>query len=154
MRQLNLPAFQYRIKKEEGKQFIFDEIRKKFLVLTPEEWVRQHFVHFLIHTKGYAKGLIRLEGGLTYNTLQKRTDILVFDNQGLPKLIVECKAPEVKITQKVFEQVAIYNQQVKAEIIVVTNGLDHYCCSVDHGNQQYDFLKDVPMANSVGGSAL
>lgn len=150
MHRLNLPSFEYRIKKEEDKHFIFDEIRKKYLVLTPEEWVRQHFVHFLIHTKGYAKGLIRLEGGLTYNKLQKRTDILVFDNQGVPGLLVECKAPEVKINQKVFEQVAVYNKQVKANIIVVTNGLEHYCCEVNHETQQYNFLKDVPMARNVG----
>ncbi len=123
---------------------IFDIIRKKFVMLTPEEWVRQHFIHYLIDHLGYSKGLIRVEFGIQYNELPKRPDILVYDREGRPYALVECKAPDVKITQKTFEQAATYNRVVKARYLMTTNGMEHYCCTIDHDKGSYGFLKDIP----------
>ena len=144
MQKLNLPSFEYNIREINGKAAIFDILRKKFVVLTPEEWVRQHFVNFLIHHYNYPKSLIRLESGLKYNQLQKRSDIQVFDREGNIFLIVECKSAEVKISQNTFEQVARYNFSLKARHIAVTNGLHHFCCSVDHEKSCYNFMEDLP----------
>src|SRR5690349_1542646 len=123
MVQLNLPAFEYQLKKEEGKVWIFDNLRKKYLVLTPEEWVRQHFVNYLIQERKYPRALIKLEGGLSYNTLAKRSDIVVFDREGKPWMIVECKAPDVVISDGTLRQASMYNAQLKAKYLAVTNGL-------------------------------
>ncbi len=144
MQALNLPAYQFRIKSKENKQFIFDLIRKKYVMLTPEEWVRQHILHFLIFEKGYPKSLIAVEKQLTINTLIKRFDILVFNTKGLPHLIIECKAPKVKITQDAFDQIARYNLKLNAEYLMVSNGLNHYFCMLDTVHEQYVFLKDLP----------
>jgi len=141
---LNLPTYQFKIKSKENKQFIFDLIRKKYVVLTPEEWVRQHILHFLIFKKGYPKSLIAVEKQLTINTLVKRFDILVFNTKGLAHLIIECKAPKVKITQDAFDQIARYNLKLNAAYLMVSNGLDHYYCELDTINEQYLFLKDLP----------
>ena len=144
MQPLNLPTYQFKIKSKENKQFIFDLIRKKYVVLTPEEWVRQHILHFLIFKKGYPKSLIAVEKQLTINTLVKRFDILVFNTKGLAHLIIECKAPKVKITQDAFDQIARYNLKLNAAYLMVSNGLDHYYCELDTINEQYLFLKDLP----------
>lgn len=128
---------------------IFDEIRKKFLVLTPEEWVRQHLVQFLISEKQFPRSLIKLEGGLKLNTLQKRTDIVVFSRSGESLLIVECKAPQVKITQEVFDQIARYNLVHKAEWLIVSNGLNHYCCKINFQDNSYSFLPEIPSFNQL-----
>jgi len=141
---LNLPSYHFKIKSKENKQFIFDLIRKKYVVLTPEEWVRQHILHFLIFKKGYPKSLIAVEKQLTINTLIKRFDILVFNTKGLPHLIIECKAPKVKISQNAFDQIARYNLKLNAEYLMVSNGLQHYFCKLDTVNEQYLFLKDLP----------
>lgn len=148
MQKLNLPSFEYNIREINGKAAIFDILRKKFVVLTPEEWVRQHFVNFLISHYKYPKSLIRLESGLKYNQLQKRSDIQVYDREGNIFLIVECKSADVKISQNTFEQVARYNFSLKARHIAVTNGLDHFCCSVDHEKSSYNFMKDLPVFSS------
>jgi len=140
---LNLPQVEFRIKSKENKQFIFDIIRKKYVVLTPEEWVRQHVIHYLITEKGYPKSLIAVEKQLTINKLIKRFDILVFNAMGTPELMIECKAPSIKITQETFDQIARYNLKLNAEYLMVTNGLQHYFCKLDHENQQYKFLENI-----------
>ena len=127
MFKLNLPDFNIKLRKAEGKVWIFDMIRKKFIVLTPEEWVRQHFIHYLINHLNYPKSLFRIEGSLTYNKLQKRSDILIYDRGGKPWMLVECKAPTIKLTQKAFNQVAVYNMTLGAQYIAVTNGRVQYC---------------------------
>ena len=144
MQKLNLPNFTFRIKNSEKHTLIFDEFRKKDIVLTPEEWVRQHFVKFLVEYKKYPVSLIAIEKQLTINNLKKRTDILIFSSDGLPNIIVECKAPHIKITQDTFDQIARYNLKLNANILVVTNGLEHYYCLLDTEKQSYVFLKELP----------
>ena len=141
---LNLPAFDYKTKQVEGKPYIFDLIRRKYVRLSPEEWVRQHVINLLLTHYGYPKALIRTEGGLTLNQTQKRTDIVVFDREGNPFLIVECKAPHIAVTQSVFDQITRYNHVHRAPYLVVSNGLMHYCCSVDHATAEIAFMDDFP----------
>lgn len=142
--QLDFPNYNFRITEEKGKYFIFDELRKKDLLLTPEEWVRQHLVKFLIIEKKYPKSLIKLEGGLKINSLQKRTDILVYNKEGNFLLLAECKAPQIKITQEVFDQAARYNFKYRVDYLLVSNGLQHYCCCMDYKNRSYTFLPELP----------
>ncbi len=123
---------------------IFDKLRKKYIVLTPEEWVRQHFVYFLIEEKKYPVTLIALEKQLTINNLKKRSDILIFNTDGKPEIIVECKAPSIKITQNTFDQIARYNLKLRANYLILTNGLEHFYCKMDFKNETYIFLKDIP----------
>lgn len=144
MTNLNLPKYSFRIKNKENKLYIFDRIRKKDLILTDEEWVRQNFVSFLHEDKKYPLSLIAIEKQCLVNELTKRTDILVFDKTGAPHIIVECKAMHVKISQDVFDQIARYNMTLKAKYLVVTNGLEHYYCQMNHHLKQYDFLKELP----------
>ncbi len=139
--------YPFKLKKEGESTYIFDEIRKKFLVLTPEEWVRQHMVQYLILNKKYPKSLFRLEGGLKLNTLQKRTDIIVFNSSGEKVLIVECKAPSVKISQNTFDQIARYNMVHRVPLLIVSNGIEHYFCKIDFKEKKYSFIKDLPMYN-------
>ena len=144
MQELNLPSYDHRLKKDGEQQRIFDPIRKKYVALTPEEWVRQHFVNFLITNKNVPAGLVVLEKKIILNTMTRRPDILVYDKKGVPVMIVECKAPEVKTSQDTFDQIARYNSVIRAPYLVVTNGLQHYCCQMDHENNSYRFLEDVP----------
>lgn len=144
MQKLNLPNYQFRIKSNENKLFIFDFIRKKEVVLTPEEWVRQHFLMYLVTEKKYPASLIAVEKKLTINTLTKRTDIVVYNTDGKPAIIVECKAPNVNITQQVFDQIARYNLKLTAQYLIVTNGLHHFYCQIDAENETYLFLEDIP----------
>ena len=144
MQKLNLPNYTFKIKSNEKHRLIFDKLRKKYFVLTPEEWVRQHFVQYLIEEKKYPVSLIALEKQLTINNLKKRTDILIYNTKGLPEIIVECKAPEIKITQATFDQIARYNLKLKANYLIVTNGIAHFFCKMDFENETYIFLKDVP----------
>jgi hypothetical protein len=141
---LNLPAYSFRIKSKENKLFIFDVIRKKNVVLTPEEWVRQHIVHFLITEKSYPQSLIAIEKKLVLHGLSKRADILVFNRNGLPELIVECKSPHISISQESFDQIARYNMKLNAKYLFVTNGLAHYYCQIDHLNERYTYLETLP----------
>jgi len=141
---LNLPSLTPSLKKEEGKIWIFDIIRKKHIVLTPEEWVRQHFVHYMINELKYPKSLFRIEGSLTYNKLQKRSDILVRDREGKPWMLVECKSPSIKLTQKAFNQIAVYNMTIGAKFIAVTNGMVHYCCEAGKVGEAPIFLNEFP----------
>lgn len=142
--ELNLPPYAFKLHQKDGVVFIFDELRKKDLVLTPEEWVRQHFIRYLIIQKKYPRTLIKLEGGIKLNRLQKRTDILVFDQNGKAQVLVECKATSVKITQDVFDQAARYNMVHKVKYLVVSNGLQHYCCAMDYANNNYQFINELP----------
>ncbi len=147
MVRLNLPQYEIRVQIVNGKKEIFDFLRKKFVVLTPEEWVRQHFIHLLITHYHYPKSLIKVESGLKYNQLKKRSDILVYGRDGNIFLIVECKSTDVKISPDVFDQIACYNDTIKAPYLAVTNGLKHFCCSIDHENKKYEFLPDIPSYN-------
>jgi hypothetical protein len=141
---LNLPSYSFQIKNRENKLYIFDKIRKKNIVLTPEEWVRQNFVEFLITEKKYPKSLIAIEKQLEVNKLIKRTDILIFKKNGLPNIIVECKSFKVNISQKTFDQIAIYNLKLNAKYLIVTNGLQHFYCKMNHREMKYEFLADIP----------
>lgn len=143
---LNLPPYPFKISDDgNGQLSLFDEIRKKSIILTPEEWVRQHFVQYLIRQKNYPRSLIRLEGGLRLNGLQKRTDIVLFNNAGERILIVECKAPSVTIDQRAFDQVARYNMTHKVSLLAVSNGLQHYYCTIDHEKKTYRFIEELPV---------
>ncbi|WP_367865750.1 type I restriction enzyme HsdR N-terminal domain-containing protein [Pedobacter sp. WC2423] len=141
---LNLPQHPFRITQKEEQYFIFDEVRKKHLVLTPEEWVRQHFIHYLIKDKKFPKSLIQIEGGLNLNQLQKRTDIVIFNTSGERIMVIECKAPSIKISQGVFDQAARYNSVHKAKWLVVTNGLKHCYAQIDHVASQFLFIEELP----------
>ena len=140
---LNLPQVEFKIKSNENKQFIFDIVRKKYVTLNPEEWVRQHILHYLTTNKNYPTSLIAVEKQMTVNNLKKRFDILVFNNKGLPEIIVECKAPGTNITQDVFDQIARYNLKLNAKYLMVSNGLQHYFCKMDTINERYIFLEDI-----------
>ncbi len=150
MVKLNLPEYNFRIQNSEKGPQIFDLIRKKFVVLTPEEWVRQNFIQYLIEEKKYPASLIAVETGLKYNKLQKRSDIAVYNRKGEVWMLIECKAPDVKISQETFNQVATYNMASKKNtlFLAVTNGLKHYCCQMQsestNEEMKYMFLKDFP----------
>lgn len=144
MQRLNFPTYSFRFKNSENKLSIFDVIRKKFVILQPEEWVRQHCVHYLIKDKHFPKSLINVEKELKVNGLKKRYDIVVFNPDGSIFLVVECKAPQIAITQETFDQIARYNLTLKASFLMVTNGLNHYYCQMDLENERYHFLKDIP----------
>ncbi len=144
MQNLNFPTFEFRFKSTENRLHVFDIIRKKFVVLQPEEWVRQHVVHYLITVKGYPKSLINVEKQLIINGLKKRYDVVIFKPNGSISLLVECKAPEISITQKTFNQIAIYNMNAASDYLMVTNGLQHYYCQMDNKAEKYVFLKDIP----------
>jgi Type I restriction enzyme R protein N terminus (HSDR_N) len=144
MQKLNFPTFTFRFKNSENKVAIFDEIRKKFIILTPEEWVRQHVTQYLLQEKKYPKSYINVEKLIKINDLTKRYDLVVFQPNGDLFLLVECKAPEVKISQQTFDQIARYNLTLKAKYLMVTNGLNHYFCEMDFENEKYVFLEQLP----------
>lgn len=146
---LNLPAYPSKITRQVDKLFIFDELRKKNLILTPEEWVRQHWVHYLHTHKSYPKSLMQIEGGLTLNTLRKRSDLLIYNNEGQKILLAEFKAPSVKITEKTFQQIANYNSIHKIPLLLVSNGLEHYYCKIDFELKRFDFLSELPDYKSI-----
>jgi len=147
MQQLNFPSYNFRFKNSENKVSIFDAIRKKFIILTPEEWVRQHTVQFLVQDKNYPKSYLNVEKLIKVNDINKRYDIVIFKPNGEMFLLVECKAPEVKISQDTFDQMARYNLKLKAEYLMVSNGLNHYFCQMDFENECYIFLEDLPNFN-------
>ena len=144
MQKLNLPIYSIKLKKEENKTLVFDPIRKKHIVLTPEEWVRQNFIQFLIEEKNYPVSLMAVEMGIDLLNTKKRCDIVIYNTKGLPHMIVDCKAPSIKISQDTFDQIARYNIKLNTDLLVVTNGLHHYICMMDHQNQRYHFLKEIP----------
>ncbi|HQV34914.1 MAG TPA: type I restriction enzyme HsdR N-terminal domain-containing protein [Flavobacterium sp.] len=144
MQKLNFSDYSFRFKNSENKVSVFDEIRKKFIVLTPEEWVRIHVVQYLIQEKNYPKSLINVEKLIKINTISKRYDIVVYQPNGEIFLLIECKKPDVSINQLVFDQIARYNLTLKAKYLMVTNGLNHYFCQMDFEQERYVFLKDIP----------
>lgn len=145
---LNFPDFTFRFKNSENKAAVFDVIRKKFVILQPEEWVRQNCVQYLIAYKEFPKSLINVEKKLEVNGLTKRYDIVVFKPNGDISLIVECKAPQITIDQSTFDQIAQYNLQLRADYLMVTNGINHYYCQMDFEHERYVFLEDVPSYGS------
>ena len=144
MPQLNLPKVALKTKSVKGTIQGFDGIRKKYFVLTPEEWVRQHFIHYLNTEKNYPMGLMGVEKMVKYNALKTRADIVLYTREGKAKMIVECKAPNIKITQDTFNQIAKYNFKLKVEYLVVTNGMQHFCCKMDYEKNINCFLEEVP----------
>lgn len=141
---LNLPYANTKIVVRNEKQMVFDFLRKRFVVLTPEEWVRQQFTHFLVEHKGYPAIFIGNEITLSVGRLSRRCDSVVFNKSAEPVMIIEYKAPTVKITQKVFEQICSYNIALHAPYLTVSNGLQSYCCRIDKEANTYEFLKDIP----------
>jgi hypothetical protein len=144
--QLNFPPVSLVVEEDEaGNLSIFDSLRKKYLILTPEEWVRQHMIHFLIQYHEYPKSLFALEKGIKYNTLQKRFDILVLDRTGKPFLLIECKAPQISLSQKTMEQICMYNTEIKAPFIGITNGFKHLFLELNKNNMNYTQISSVPL---------
>lgn len=142
--QLNLPVYDFRTTQKEGGTYIFDIFRRRWVKLTPEEWVRQHFVRYLTEERHFPASLIAVERSLKFNRQDFRADAVVFSTSGKPLLVVECKAPEVKISQKVFDQIVRYNFEFQVDFLIVTNGIAHYCCKIDKIAQTYEFLKEIP----------
>ena len=128
---------------------MFDAIRKKYVVLQPEEWVRQQFIGFLIQHKNFPASLISIEKGLKVNRLQKRFDAVVFDRNGMPLILIEFKAPQIKLSEKTFSQVAAYNLKMRVKYLIISNGLTHYCCQMDYENNSFQFLKDIPEYEAI-----
>ncbi|MFH0864589.1 MAG: type I restriction enzyme HsdR N-terminal domain-containing protein [Bacteroidota bacterium] len=152
MKKLNLPEFDFTFRISESKKQIWDAIRKKYVSLTPEEWVRQNFVAWLVHHKNYPQGLIGIEKEINVNRMKKRFDIIVFNKSHHPEVLIECKAPEVTISQKVFDQIAVYNMAMKVKYLIVTNGMEHFCCTVHHEKQKYSFLAEIPEYENLFGN--
>lgn len=146
---LNFPEYPFKVKTIGQDTQIFDAVRKKYVALTPEEWVRQNMVQYLICEKSFPASLLVVEMTIKYNQLQKRGDIVVFDRNGKSVFLVECKSTSVEITQKVFDQIARYNLSLNVQFLIVTNGLQHYCCQMDHHNRSYKFLEDIPDYRSI-----
>ena len=144
MQRLNLPTYSFNLKSREERQWIFDIFRRNWYLLTPEEWVRQNFARYLCEGLGYPESLLLLEGAITHNTLTRRCDIVVFNRKAEPIVLVECKAPEVVLNQKTFDQIARYNMVLGVKILLVTNGLTHFCIRMDPEASTYEFLKEIP----------
>ena len=144
MFQLNLPPYPIKITERGEKRMIFDFLRRKYVALTPEEWVRQHFVHYLIEHKGYPKALMGNEVELHIGEKRLRCDTILYNKVAAPKMIIEYKAPTIQLQQKTFDQISVYNLLLKVDYLVVSNGLQHYCCKMDYEHQRYNFLEAVP----------
>jgi len=145
LKELNLPQYSFKITGKDGNEMILDPVRRKYVKLTPEEWVRQNFVQYLINEGKYPAGLLGIEILFRFNKLKRRVDILVHNRTGEPVLIVECKSPDVKIDESVFEQIATYNMKFKVPYLVVTNGLHHYACKIDHQEMKFEYLLVIPL---------
>lgn len=141
---LNLPRYDFNIRSNEGKKQIFDALRKRFVALTPEEWVRQHFTRFLLEEKGFPGGRMIQEACVLVNGLKKRCDTLVYDSNAKPLVLIEYKAPDVAITQQVFDQIAAYNFALNVEYLIVSNGISHYCCKIVYDTHSMIYLDDIP----------
>ena len=154
MLELNLPPFEKKITQKDNKAFILDVIRRQYVALTPEEWVRQHFVHFLIHYKGFPQSLMANEVQLKFNGMSRRCDTVIYDRTLKPRVIVEYKAPTVNITQQVFDQICRYNMVLQVDYLIISNGISHYCCKLDYITRSYSFLEEVPTYNEIVSSTL
>ena len=146
---LNLPSYKINVAERGGRRMIYDFLRRRFVALTPEEWVRQHFVHYLIEHKGYPAALMANEMSLCIGNKKLRADSVLYNRHLQPRMIMEYKAPTVEITQKVFEQIAAYNLLLHVDYLVVSNGLQHYCCRIDYDKRTYNFLQDIPTYESI-----
>lgn len=144
MHQLNFSPYQFRVKNSENGHQIFDIVRRKFVALHPEEWVRQHTIHYLVKEKNYPLSIINVEKQLKINQLTKRADIVVFKNTGEVDILIECKAYDIAISQDTFDQIARYNLKLKANYLMVTNGMEHYFCQMDWRNEKYHFINEIP----------
>ncbi len=144
MFRLNLPTYEIKIAQRGNKKLIFDFLRRKYVALTPEEWVRQHFVHYLIEHKGYPAGLIGNEVELNVGEKKLRCDTILYNKVAQPQMIIEYKAPQIKLQQKTFDQISAYNLLLKVDYLIVSNGMQHVCCRMDYDNQKYCFLDDIP----------
>ena len=144
MFRLNLPPYPIKIQEKGEKRQIFDFLRRKWVALTPEEWVRQHFTHFLVEHKNYPQALLANEVELRIGEKRLRCDTLLYNKELRPRMIIEYKAPTIQIQQKTFDQISVYNLLLKVDYLVVSNGLCHYCCKMDYEHQSYQFLKDIP----------
>jgi len=144
MIKLNLPEYSFNIRNLETTPEIFDSIRKKYVALSPEEWVRQNFVKYLIKEKNYPKSLLAIEKEITVNRLKKRCDVVIYNRDLKPIVIVECKSPSIKINQASFDQAARYNLSLNVKYIIITNGINHYCCAIDEENKSYSFVEGIP----------
>ncbi|MGN0233066.1 MAG: type I restriction enzyme HsdR N-terminal domain-containing protein [Bacteroidaceae bacterium] len=153
MQTLNLPKTELRLRTCDGRTTVFDPLRRKYVALTPEEWVRQHFTHFLIACKGYPAGLIANEMAITLGNTRKRCDTVVYGQQARPLMILEYKAPHIPLTQQVFDQISRYNIRLHVDWLVVSNGLQHYCCRMDYSDNTYHFLPDIPSYSEIIQSA-
>ncbi|MBP6197417.1 MAG: type I restriction enzyme HsdR N-terminal domain-containing protein [Fermentimonas sp.] len=149
MYSLNLPTYEAKIRKNSNGLEIFDPLRRKYIALTPEEWVRQHFVNYLINYKNYPASLMANEAGIKLNSLTRRCDTVVYNNQLEPLMIIEYKESKVQITQNVFDQVVRYNTVLKVPYIVVSNGISHYCCRMNYEDQSFEYLTDIPEYQSL-----
>jgi hypothetical protein len=145
LKELNLPQYSFRTAGKEGQEMILDPIRRKYVKLTPEEWVRQNFVRYLVNEGKYPAGLLGIESLFRFNKLKRRVDILVHNRSGQPVMIVECKSPDVKIDEAVFEQIADYNMKFKVPYLVVTNGIHHYACKIDVSAMKFEYLLVIPL---------
>jgi type I site-specific restriction endonuclease len=146
---LNLPQYSFSIRRDGAKELIFDPVRKKYVRLTPEEWVRQNFIQYLVQMGKYPPGLMGIEVMSPYNNLKKRVDILIFNRAGAPVMIVECKNPEVNVDEAVFDQVVTYNMGFKVPYLVVTNGLIHYACRICFEKKNFEFLMAIPLYEDI-----
>tara|TARA_B100000609_G_C17004326_1_gene325322 strand:- start:195 stop:668 length:474 start_codon:yes stop_codon:yes gene_type:complete len=144
---LNLPILIPKIKRLENRIQIFDNVRNKYVLLTDEEWVRQSFINYLNNAKNYPLGLMKIEHSINYNSLKHRADIVIYNTNLSINILVECKSPKVKITQEAFNQISRYNYDLKANFLVVTNGIQHFCCKVDYHKRKINFLKEIPNYN-------
>lgn len=147
---LNLPAYPAKVILRDGRQQIFDLLRRKYVALTPEEWVRQHFVHYLIEQKGYPRGLLANEVELRVGDKRVRSDTVLYDKTMRPRMIVEYKAPTIQLQQKTFDQITVYNFLLRVDYLIVSNGLQHYCCRMDYDHAAYTFLQDIPHYADIG----
>jgi len=145
LKELNLPEYSFTVSGESGSEMmIFDGIRKKYVRLTPEEWVRQNFIRYLVTEGGYPEGLIGVEVGFNINRLRRRVDVLIHDRRGKPRMIVECKSPDTPLSEEVFEQIATYNMQFRVPYLIVTNGMIHFACRMDFDNNKPRYLDVIP----------
>jgi len=149
--EINLPSFDISLRQHQGRREVFDFLRQRFVTLTPEEWVRQHFVHFLVEHKGYPKGLLANEMELRVGEKRLRCDTVLYNTALQPQMIIEYKAPSVTITQRVFDQIVVYNMLLHVDYLVVSNGLHHYCCRMDYARHSYEFLPDIPDYSAAFG---
>jgi len=149
MQKLNFPEYRFDFKKQEGKVMIFDIIRKKYVVLTPEEWVRQHLVSYLIHEKGFSRGLIRIETGLNYNERKKRADLVIYNRLGVPFLLAECKSSQINLNEETIFQLGIYQKTLQAKYLVVSNGQEHLCWQRRNPNEDFKLIDEIPSMEEI-----